>query len=479
MSLFADNVNQMDSYNLNCGIKALASNNIKEALGYFQKEISEHPDNGYAYAWLANALNIIEEFDDALTAVNFAIKNISSKDKKSFVYATRARIYLNLKDTIQALRDFESGINITPNDGSLYEYRAQTYSDMGEYELSNRDYRMLISMKDKFLDGYLGLGINATKQRLYEEAIMYFDHIIKLVPSNLDAYWWRSYCYIDMKKYNEALDDVINVLAIGKNGAGSQQLLLLADIVPILTVEKLKNQKQKEPNEDFWIFYLGTVYSYLEKYEDAITVYKEGLTIKRRDLWVSEISECYTELGQYDLALEYCIQAIALNPAETDYLKNKVILEEYLGLYKEAIADMTDLLEKKPNYAWGYYKRGKLKNEIGEKDMARADFLEAVRIDSIPEQADCAPYAYLYLGEHEKAIEIMNAILKADDKESHYEAACLYSLMGEELTSLFHLRKALEKGFRRFAHMEKDCDLNNIRNTNGYISLIEEYRKNK
>lgn len=62
--------------------------------------------------------NYNEEFGRALTAVNFAVKKIPSKDKefKAFAYGTRAKVYLNLEDTIQALRDYGQAINMRPND---------------------------------------------------------------------------------------------------------------------------------------------------------------------------------------------------------------------------------------------------------------------------------------------------------------------------------------------------------------------------
>ncbi len=83
----------------------------------------------------------------------------------------------------------------------------------------------------------------------------------------------------------------------------------------------------------------------------------------------------------------------------------------------------------------------------------------------------------LYLGNKEKAISIVNEMLKKNDKGDYYDAACLYSIMGEKEKSIDYLRKALELGFRRFAHIERDRDLNNIHNDEAYKVLIEEYEQ--
>lgn len=69
----------------------------------------------------------------------------------------------------------------------------------------------------------------------------------------------------------------------------------------------------------------------------------------------------------------------------------------------------------------------------------------------------------------------MNRALEKEDKGNYYDAACLYSIMGEKETAIAYLRKALESGFRRFAHIARDRDLNNIREEESFKSLIKEF----
>lgn len=59
--------------------------------------------------------------------------------------------------------------------------------------------------------------------------------------------------------------------------------------------------------------------------------------------------------------------------------------------------------------------------------------------------------------------------------DNFYDAACLHSLIGDTITSLSYLRKAFENGFRRFAHLRKDDDMQNVRATVGYKALYEEF----
>ena len=71
----------------------------------------------------------------------------------------------------------------------------------------------------------------------------------------------------------------------------------------------------------------------------------------------------------------------------------------------------------------------------------------------------------------------MNKVLEKDSIDNYYDAACLYSIMGETEKSISYLRKALESGFRRFAHIRRDRDLNNIRSLKEYESLMSEYEE--
>lgn len=47
--------------------------------------------------------------------------------------------------------------------------------------------------------------------------------------------------------------------------------------------------------------------------------------------------------------------------------------------------------------------------------------------------------------------------------------------MGETDRAVGYFRKALELGYRKFSHIKRDRDLNNIRNEKAFIDLIQEY----
>lgn len=511
--MLADNIKRPDSYNYSRGVEAINNNNAEEALDYLNKEINEHPDNGYAFAWIALVRNYNEEFGRALTAANVAVKKIPSKDKeyKAFAYGTRAQVYLNLEDTIQALKDYSQAINIVPDDDRFYNQRAQVYYEQGKYDLADKDYLKMISLKEGDVMGYMGIGRNANAQKRYEDAIKQFDYVVKLEPNYSSAYSFRAESYIGLKKYNEAIDDVISALGIDRDRKAFYELQELADSAFEQTVAKLKVQQIKEPNEQSWDYDLGIVYERAAKYNKAIAYYKESLEKESNIITASRISSCYDDLGDYDKALEYCNQAIALDSVKTNYLYEKANILDNAGRTLEAIKTMSDYIANTPDEPAGYYQRGWFKDHSGdiegaledytmaitlqpnvayaylnrgvlyrlkgENAKAESDFKQVVRLDSIPEEAECSFYAYYYLGQKDKAIEILNTILDKDKKGNCYDAACLYSVMGEKEKALSYLRQSLEDGYRRFAHIKRDRDLNNIRNTEEFKVLLKEFEE--
>ncbi len=515
--IYAGDIKRPDSYNFTRALEAIQNNDMYEALEYLNKEIKDHPDNGYAFAWIAQLKLYTEEYGRALTASNIAVKKVPAKDKeyKSFAYHTRANVYLNLGDTIQALKDFSQATSITPDEQELYEERAQIYYEQGKYDLADKDYQKLVALDEGSVMGYMGLGRNANDQGRYEDAIKQFDFVNKLAPDYSSAYSFRAESYMGLKKYNEAIDDAITAIRIDYDSKACLLIEELADSAFDQTAAKLKAQKIRDPHNDYWLFTLGCVYKRAQKYPSAIAYYKEYMAhdqSSKKDTHIAYCASCiaysYAQMGNYTKALDYYNKAIAIDSTDTYYLAYKAdvlnssgrnaeaieTMSEYIalkpgksfpylkrGLYKEdsgdidgAIEDYTVGITLFPQYAPSHMRRGILYLLKGDKNAADEDFKQAIKIESDLDQAECTRFAYFYLGNTEKAIELLNKALENNEID-YYNAACLYSLMGEKEKAISFLRKSLEDGYRDFAHIKCDRDLNNIRSSEEFVSLIKEY----
>ena len=297
----AQDIKRPDSYNYTRGVEALQQENFKEALEYLNKEVDENPKNGYAFAWLAFIYNTHNEYGQALTASDKAVKLVPKKDKeyRSFALNVHAQIYVNLEKPDNALKDYAQSIKENPDESDTYKYRAQLYYEKEEYDLSDNDYKQMIRLDQGDVMGYMGLGRNANAQGKYTQAIEHYDYVIKLAPEYSSGYSFRGECFLRQGKYNEAATDIVKALDIDNNNKAFYHMQELADSSITSIATKLRVQASKDPTEGSWPYYLGIVYEHRDNYNKAVGYYKDALKLDNNPIIEKRISNCYEELGNY------------------------------------------------------------------------------------------------------------------------------------------------------------------------------------
>lgn len=506
--------NRPTYYNYLRGVESVQKENTEEALEFFNKDIEENPKNGYSFSWIAMLRLHKKEYGKALTAVNMAIKYLPKKDPEYviFAYSTRADVYLNLEDTVKALADYDMAIKVKSDESSLYEKRAQIYYEQEKYTLADADYHKMIDLNPGGTMGYMGLGRNANAQKKWDDAIKQFDYVAKLSSDYSSAYSFRAESYIGKEKWPEATDDLVKALGLEWDRKALHLAGKLKEPAFTMMVSKMKVQMAKSPNEASWPYIIGTMYEQSKKYEKAIEYYDlankrdESPTIHER------ISVCQYELGEYDLALLSIKKAINIDSTDISYLARKANIYYEMGDVKSAIAEWDNVLANQPEYAFGYYRRGWFKElagdmdgaiedlsmsivldpeysyayvsrgdvylKQGKTDLADQDFKKVIELENTPEKYDCIHYAYQGLGLNDKAIAAMDSIIAREEDRagSYYDAACLYSRMKDKNNALRCLEKSLELGYMRFAHIERDFDMDFLREMPEFKRLLEKFK---
>ena len=513
-SLEAQNVKRPESYNYQRGLEAMQEEKFDEAIDYFNKDIQENPKNGYSYSWIAHIRLAKEEYGKALTASDLAIKNLPKKDPEYviFGYSTRAECYLCLGDTVKALADYATAIKVKPDEPKLYDNRAQIYFEQGKYELSNQDYRKMIEMQPGDVKGYMGLGRNALRQHRPDDAISQFNYVVKLDESYSSGYSFRAEAELEKELWNEATTDLLAAMKCQWDQKAVLHMSELKDPAFTWMVSKLKIQAAKETNESTWPYLAAMMYVQNKDYKKALELYKEANHKDASPVIYRRISDCYFELGEYDEALNNVNQAINMDSTDLSNIAKKANIYYEMGNAKAAISEWDKVLTLQPEYGFGYYRRGWFKELVGDmdgaledlsmaivldpedsyayvsrgdvylkqgkKDLAEADFKKVIEIEDSPKKYECIHYAYQGLGQNDKAIEAIDSIIARDEDRagSYYDAACLYSRMKDKTNALKCLEKALELGYLRFAHIERDFDMDFIRDTEEYKSLIHKYK---
>lgn len=516
----SEDIKRPNIYNVQRAIEALNNNNKEEALEYIDKELSSNPKSGYAKTWKALIQTDNQEYSYALTTIDEAIKYLPKKDNEylALAYGIKGMIYTNIEEYDKAISVYEKAIEKCPNDINLYEKRAELYYRLGDYDLSDKDYDKIIKLDEGYITAYMGIGRNKSEQGLYDDAIKTFDYVIKLANDYSSAYSFRAECQIKKHNYNLAIDDILKALSIDGDDKAFYLMVELAQKNNSELLTKLKIKQVKEPNEPYWPYCIGVVYENLEKYDQAIIYYSKSLEIERDPIIYNRLSECYYSLGNFIKSLELIDNALETDSLNNNYLftKSDILYElgkvdraiktmdlyitndpEFYGgyyrrgFYKQNIKDYTGAIEDyttsiilNPNNAYSYIGRADMYRQTGDKEKYLSDCRKIIEIDTIPQINSCAQFAFLELGEIEKAKEFMNKIIELDtnNEGAYYDAACLYSRIGDKDKALLNLRLCLEKGFRRFYHIELDDDLDFIRKEKEFKELIDKYKnevKNK
>lgn len=515
-NLNAQNVpKEFDTYNYKRAVEEIEKENYAGAKEYLNKELEENPKNAYASTLLAMAYFKEQDYSSALSLINQSIKKISkkSRDFKAFAYTTAADIYINLEEYDKAIENYNKAINECPNESETYEKRADLLYEIGEYDLSDKDYKVSIALANGNYLAYMGLGRNALVQNKYDEAIQHFNYVEKLTKDYSSVYSFRADCYFAKKEYGKAIEDIIKALSIDADDKAFYLMVDMAKYVKTELLAKLKIENIKSKDNCFWPFCIGAINETTKNYREAISYYVESNKIESSPDVTFRIGRCYEELGEYKKALDCIDASLQLDSTEESYILTKADLlyeigrtteaiseidkmisispESYYGYYRRgfykdnnndidgAIEDYTTCIVLKPSYAYAYLGRADKYKQKGEKELAEKDYRKVIELDSIPDDDACTQYAYFELGDSAKAKKFMLKIIEnnINDPSSYYDAACLFSRMGELDKSLKYLEESFKKGYKRFKHIENDDDLKSIINTKEFRNLIEEYNK--
>lgn len=512
MTAFADKKDDYQkTYNYTRALELVSAEKNDEAISFLKKEINEHKDNGFALAWLASLQSREGQFGAALSSINQAMKYLDKKDDfYAFSLELRSYVYQELGEDKTALEDLNMLVKLFPQRENSYQIRAQYYLDKKEYDLANQDFIMMTNVESGSAMGYTGSGLCLRNLKRYAEAIAQLDYALKLDPTYSRAFAQRAFCYNLTGKQNEAADDIIKALEIDGDDVAFSVMQAVADSAFNVMDFKLKIQQVLQPTQSYWSYCRGAICEKVKRWDEAIEHYDAAQKNKYTSQTLYRMARCKESKGDYVGALSYIEEGLSADSSDVRFCIQKANYLHDLGKTNLAIAEYTHVIELIPDYTDGYSGRAQVKmdagdldgaledlnmalmidpNEVydlnlrgniyllkGKKDLAQKDYERVVALDTIPSEYVAAFYALYELGEKEKAIAALDSLLATDSIDNAYDAACLYSRMGEIDKSLNYLKISFEDGYRNFYHIEHDYDLMNIRATEQYRVLIEEYK---
>jgi len=245
-------------------------------------------------------------------------------------------------------------------------------------------------------------GLIESWQENWAAALTYFQKATAKNPQYADAWFYIGYCYSELGRYQEAIEDCKQAIGIKPDFAEAH-------------------------------CNLGVAYGNLGRYQDEIESYKQAIRIKPDDAAAHyNLGIAYRELGRYQEAIEAYKQAIRIKSDYAEAHFGLGIAYANLGRYQEAIEASKQTIRIKPDYAEAHNNLGASYANLGRYQDAIESFKQAIRIK--PDYAEAhnnLGAAYGSLERHQEAIEAYKQAIriKPDHVSSHFNLGLTYLLI--------------------------------------------------
>lgn len=503
-----------NTYNMRRARQALSDGNDSQAIHFLLEELDVNPDNAIAHALIALSCYHLGSYSLARDAATQALDCFPEEmvEPRYGMMLLRCDINVYMGDSVEAFNDVNEAIRINPQSPIAYDRRGKFYCSQGRYEHARADYAHAVELDPEYSDGIMGLGHVALLTGEFDRAIELYSTTIALDPTNYTAIAMRGRAYLGAGQYDKAMDDICTFLEEFLDGTVMTVLDQFPEEQRPLAIAKLTELKVKQPENIYPYICLAHVYELSESYAEAIQVLKDALPHDHSgSIYIPyKIGEDYLIIDEYEAAIPYFDQALALAPDDSDCLYYKALALGEIGREREAIemfkrcstidsnaavwyriaflednindneaalADYDIVISLEPDYAYAHLGRADMLERLGRHDEAIEAYQRVVELEPGPTDNACAMYALLALGRKDEAVDFMQRMLTAypDDAGTYYDAACFYSRLGQLEQSLQYLATALEKGYRRIAHIMRDDDLEAVRALPAFTTLMQQY----
>lgn len=127
-----------------------------------------------------------------------------------------------------------------------------------------------------------------------------------------------------------------------------------------------------------------------KKHREAADALNKAFDIDAHPIFLEYMADSYSELGEFNKAIDVITRAQQMQPDELDLIQVKADILGDSGDVNGAIAEWSRYIEKAPDNFGGYYRRGFFEENSGKREEALADYDMAIMLNP--------DYVYSYLG---------------------------------------------------------------------------------
>jgi tetratricopeptide (TPR) repeat protein len=253
--------------------------------------------------------------------------------------------------------------------------------------------------------------------KIWNNSVSLWNHVIENGFSRSPlAYNNRGMAFLEMGKYQQAIDDCTRALSIQPSYFlayyNRGKAFMLSGRLD-LALEDLNRAIAFSPKYADAYAMRGEVYKAQGNLDAAIAEYTAALALNPQLFEVYNYRGIvFKELGQFDRAIDDYNRTIALLPDSAEAYNNRGVANRHLGRLDQAVADYSKAITLDPGFALAYCNRGIVLKDMKKYEEAIGDFQKATSLD--PD---------LIKGDLEMA-ECYRAIGRPDLARQAYQAAC-------------------------------------------------------
>lgn len=201
----------------------------------------------------------------------------------------------------------------------------------------------------------------------------------------IDQHVERARNLIHLKRYDQAIPELQKALIIDPNNFLAL-VLLTSTYIQLKDEKKVDEYTQKllaaAPDEGISYYYRAVYLNSIEQPKEAETMIQQAIALEPWDAdFFAFLAALYLDKKKWEIALEYANEGLNSDPEHTTCLNYRTICLTKLNRKEELLSSIEETLASNPEDAFSHANIGWSKLEIGDRNEARAHFMEALKIN--------------------------------------------------------------------------------------------------
>lgn len=432
-----------NSYFMSKAIQERSAGNDLTALNYAMQEISASPENVDAYIFVSTIYSDYKIYGEALKELNNGLQNIPSKNKVAIVkiHIAKGDIYYQMGEYEKAIEELNAAQKLNSKEYEIYYERFFSHMELHNYDAALKDIDTYIANKDKSAVMYIIRSYCCKEKGDYDVALQTIDML--LASDTLDneqrgrLYEMQAEIYRKTGNYYESIRSTIKFHQFSPYNA-----YIVTNVPQEYIDEAVEFYKQycdslTEEQQNYYIYILGELHFKAELYSKAIEYYTQSEDNETSQI---RIANCCIKASAdyYPLGMENIEKCLEKDSTVAESLYIKALLFMNMNEYDKALNILDNIIESYYSEDMLYASRGAIYYILGQYELAIQDYSYALGCSSDATYYIYRAMVYRQMGNEERATEDMSAairIYQESDKNS-LQCALAYAANGEQDAAL-------------------------------------------